>query len=279
MKLFHAFSIGILGALAGTLSPAQALPPIGKVVNEKPKIKQPAADEALKHGMKLVINLTDKTSVRGTLVWADNSADYLLIRTAPGAAPKKILGTNIADITRIRLTSDSGSVIADEPEIHQVTVINGSQKSVRYFAAALSPRERAKLAEMESADDETARVENMLRLAIQALKEEVRAAREQTIAQERQNSLLLTQLYWLSGGPYYGGYYPSGGFYPNSYFGYNAGNGNSAPPSTSLLETALTKQIALTKELAKLQRNQAQLQSAGLYEDGRLVAVSLDSKK
>jgi hypothetical protein len=281
MKLFHAFSIGILAALASTFSSAQALPPIGKVVNEKPKIKQPAADEALKHGMRLVINLTDKTSVRGTLVWADNSADYLLIRTTPGAAPKKILGKNIADITRIRLTSDSGSVIPDDPEIHQVTVINGSQKSVRYFAPALSPRERAKLAEMENAEDETARVENMLRMTIQALKEEVRAAREQTIAQERQNALLRTQLYWLSGGPYYGGYYPApyGGFYPYSYFGYNAGNGNTAPPSTSLLETALTKEITLTKELAKLQRNQEQLQSAGLYEDGRLVAVSLESKK
>jgi hypothetical protein len=158
--------------------------------------------------------------------------------------------------------------------------MNGSQKTVRYFAPSLSPQERAKLADMESADDETARVESTLRLANEALKEEVRAAREATIAQERQNALLATQLYWLSGGPYYGGYYPApyGGYYPTALYGYNGASGSSAP-SGRLLEVAMTKEIALTKELAKLQRNQAQVQSAGLYEDGRLVAVSLEAQK
>ena len=280
MKLFHTMALSMVAVLACGLSSAQALPPIGKEVKEKPKIKQPAPDETLKHGMKLVVNLNDKTSVRGTVVWADNSGDYLLLRTTPGAAPKKILGKNIADITRIRMTSDTGTVLPDEPEIHQVTVMNGSQKTVRYFAPSLSPQERAKLAEMESADDETARVENTLRLANEALREEVRAAREATIAQERQNALLATQLYWLSGGPYYGGYYPApyGGYYPTALYGYNGASGSSAP-SGRLMEVAMTKEIALTKELAKLQRNQAQVQSAGLYEDGRLVAVSLEAQK
>jgi hypothetical protein len=280
MKLLHTWSLGILAVFAFTLSSAQALPPVGKVVSVKPKIKQPAADEVLKHGMRLVINLTDKTSVSGTVVWADNSADYLLLRTAPGAAPKKILGKNIADITRIRLTSDSGDALPDEPEIHQVSVTNGSQKTVRYFAPALSPAERAKLTDMEAAENETARVENVLALTIQALREEVRVAREQTIALDRQNSLLRTQLYWLSGGPYYGGYYPApyGGYYPIASNGYTGATGGSAP-STRLLETAMTKEIALTKELAKLQRNNGQLQSAGLFEDGRLVAVLVETPK
>jgi hypothetical protein len=280
MKLFLTLSLGIFAALASTLS-AQALPPIAKTVKVDPKIKQPAGDEVLKHGMKLVINLTDKSSVRGTVVWADSSADYVLLRTTPGAAPKKILGKNIADITRIRLTGDDGKARPDEPEIHEVTVINGTQKTVRYFAPTLSPQERSKLEDMESASNETARVESLLSMTNQALRAELQAAREQNVAQQRQNALLASQLYWLSGGPYYGGYYPApyGGYYPG-YSGYNlgAGGGGSAP-SGKLMETVLTKEIALTKELAKLQRNQTQVQGAGLYEDGRLVAVTVEPQK
>jgi hypothetical protein len=280
MKLFHRLSLSVLAVLAITFSSAQALPPISKVVKVNPKIKQPAADESLKHGMKVTLNLTDKTSVSGTVVYADNSADYLLLRTTPGALPKKILGKNIADITRIRLTSDSGSTKADEPEIHEVTIINGTRKSVRYFAPALSAQERAKLTELENTDNEIARIEDVLRLTNQALKDEVRAAREQTIAMERQNALLRTQLYWLSAGPYYGGYYPTpyGGYYPT--FGPYTPVGSSGPAvSTRLLETALTKETTLTSQLAKLRQSQSQLQSAGLYEDGRLVAVAVEPQK
>src|SRR6516225_115723 len=78
MKLFHTMALSMVAVLACGLSSAQALPPIGKEVKEKPKIKQPAPDETLKHGMKLVVNLNAQPSVRGTAVWADNSGDYLM---------------------------------------------------------------------------------------------------------------------------------------------------------------------------------------------------------
>lgn len=271
MKLFRASVLGLLGialALGLTLSKAQALPPVGKVVKVK---ETPAATgEKLSHGMRLVLTMNDKTSVSGTVVWADDEADYLLLRVKPGTPPRKILGKNIADVVRIRLTSDSGNVLPDDPEIHTVTMENGA-RTVKYFAPTLSPGEKARLADLEMAENETAQTEYMMSLALQTMREETQTARERSISRAKRNEWMNVDLYWYASGPYY-----YARFLNYGYPGY--GSGYSAPAST-VTETVLTKDITLANKLAKLRRDLAQMQNQGLYDNGRLVAVLTESQK
>jgi hypothetical protein len=276
MKLFRITVLGLASialALGLTLSSAQALPPVGKVVKVKPETKKATGEEKLSHGMKLVITMNDKSTVRGTVVWADEDADYLLLRVKPGTAPRKILGKNIADVTRIRLTSDSGTVLPDEPEIHAVTMDNGA-RTVKYFAPTLSPAEKAKLADLETAQNETAQTEYVMSLAMQTMREEARTAREKTIAQAKNNEFMNVDLYWFAAGPYYYARYYGYG-YPA--YGVSTTYSNSSP---TLTETVLTKDLPLVGKLAKQRRDLAQMQNQVLFDDrGQLVAVLTEAQK
>jgi endoglucanase Acf2 len=269
MKSHHTMmisTVALLLSFALSVPIAQAqLPPPGKTVIMKKGGPGPQVGQAeWKNGMTVRVNKKDNTSVLGTVVY--DAGDYLLLRLKPGASPITITAKEIdpvKSIQRIKFVNFQDEQLADEPEIHKVTMDNGV-KSVKYFAPTLSAGEKSTLADLEIAENASLRVEYMLAQAIQAL-------REETLSAKRRNQMMGTELYWLSAGVRV---YPTYGYY--AYPVYGTGYAASAP---RMAETVLTKEITLGNQLAKLRRELAQMQrSHGLYEDGRLVAVLADKK-
>ncbi len=273
MKCYQILSKSLLAAsvaLGLSVAAAQALPPVSKVIKVDPNIKGTTAEAALKHGMKVVVKLKDKSRVLGTVVWADQANDYMLIRTKPGAAPTKIRGKDVDDVERIRLTSASGNFVPDQPEIHQVALFNGSLKTVRYFAPTLSPGERTELAELETAENQAERLQYMMGQTLDTLRGEVQMSRERQMAAAAQSQIITTQMSWgASFIPYYS--MPLSGYYP-LYYG-PAGIGGQSPPTIVSLDALMNKEKSLESEMAKVRRNLSLTRSHGLYEGDELVAV------
>lgn len=264
---------------------AQALPPIGKEIKLDPKVKVAVEDETLKHGMRLVVNLKDKNRVVGTLVYADEAGGYLMVRPRPGALPQKIMDKDIAGIDRIRLTNSAGDVVPDQPEIHQVSVINGSLAKVQFFAPTISSSERARLADLEIAQNEMSRAEQMMTYLMLSLRDELQALREDLQFQDRRNKLLDQQLMYamypsvgyfnpLWGYGYFAGW---GGGYPGYYAQFANGGGVANRSTVSnagkIFEALLTKEVTLGRHVAEARRTLTAAQNFARYEGDRLVAV------
>lgn len=288
MNLLHP-SAKILSAVLAAFAlatTAWGLPPIGKEIKLDPTIKGAAAgEETLKHGMNLIVNLKDKGRVRGTLVWADESAGYLLIRPRPGAAPRKILDKDIEGIDRIRLTNSAGDVTPDQPEIHQASVINGSMSKVQYFAPTISSAERNRLVDLEIAQNEMSRAEYMMAQVTQSLRNEIEAMKADLTYQDMRNKLITQYAMYAM--------YPSAGYYNPIWFGTGFGFGNpwfyhgygasvgqlgnyQGTNAGKVFETLLTREVTLGNHLANARRTLAQAQRYGLYQGDRLVAVVVD---
>ncbi len=185
--------LGIAFAVALCLaaSTAKALPPIEKEVQQDPKVKQ-AADVAdmYQPGMPLVVTLKGNKKLSGTLVYAKPSEDYLMLRTQPRTLPKKIMGKDIADIAKVIPASLGESkpggvkpaIKGEElpppgqtqytPEINTVEVYNGSVRTVRYVAPALSPKEMSLLKKLEDAENSLATAQNAASVNQQLLQNE-----------------------------------------------------------------------------------------------------------
>jgi hypothetical protein len=269
--------LGIVGVLVAAAPSVWALPPLGKEIVVKP-VK---AESTYQIGMRLQVTLKGKEQpITGTLVWLDRDQDYLLIREQSGATPRKIPGDSIERVNPLVSKPSKGGITpaADtdtgyQPEIHQVTVQNGSAKSVKYFAPSLSPGERTRLTELENAENEVSRVQDMVSLAMESLRAQLQVLQGEITFQERRN--LVMGLYFL-----YTGYWPppvwdygAYGAYPGLQ-GANYAGGNAGPTFESLMH----KQITLTKTLSDARANLAALQANAYYDGDRLVAVNAGEK-
>jgi hypothetical protein len=274
-------TLAVLATFGLTVASGRALPPISKEIKLDPKIKTTADANAVKHGMRVAVTLKDKKRVTGTVVWADPADDSLLIRERPGAVPRKIDGKNIAAIDRIRLTSASGTVMRDESEIFQVEEINGSLRTVKYFAPDLSPGEKSQLAETEIAENEAARMQYMQAQLRDAMQDQMQTLKHQASLVARQDEIMgiyATELSWLSSfspflsTPGLGG--ARGGFLPQGSPAAILTTGGTGGTSTvAALDSLIAKQTALEGTIAKARRNLTLARSRGLYEGGELVAV------
>lgn len=294
MKSLHPSAKILLCAVAASAVmavSAWALPPMGKDININPKVKPAAAgEETLKHGMKLRVTMKDKSHVQGTLVWADEVGGYWMIRSRPGAVPQKVMEKDIAEYQRIRLVNDAGDAQPDEPEIHQVSVVNGSVRKVQFFAPALSTSERSRLSDLEIAENEMARAEQMMSLLMASLRDELQAVREDLRFQDQRNKLLTQYLMY--------GMYPSAGYY-NPIWGYGSIGGFAAFPGMygqagigigetaranvnsnagKIFETLMTKEVTLARHVAEARKTLVMAQSHARYDGDRLVAIMPDAK-
>ena len=264
--------LGLAAAFALAVPAVQALPPISKEVKVDPKVKTATDEEQFKHGMRLIVTLKDKTRVQGTLVLANDADNYMLIRTRAGALPTKVQGNNIADITRIRLTGPSGT-LPDEPEIHQVSVINGDLTQVKYFAPTMSPQEKAKLAEIENAYGDLSQSNNMKSTVDQAMYGEMQSRRNAVEFQHLSNSLMGVDLMYMAAG-----WFPAAVYSP---FLMTSGSGvasNGGPADATSLGNLLTMQAAVDKQVAKSRQNLTAALSNTYFEGDQLVAVIPDAK-
>lgn len=293
MKSLHPSARILLSAVAAfavLTASASALPPMGKDININARVKPAAAgEETLKHGMKLRLTMKDKSQLQGTLVWADEAGGYWMIRSRPGAVPQKVMEKDIAEYQRIRLVNDAGEAQPDEPEIHQVSVINGTLRKVQFFAPALSTSERSRLSDLEIAENEMARAEQMMSYLMESLRDELQAIREDLRFQDQRN-LLLTQYLMY-------GMYPSAGYY-NPIWGYGSFGGFAAWPgffgqagygigetartgvnanAGKIFETLMTKEVTLSRHIAEARKTLTLAQSHARYDGDRLVAIVPDT--
>lgn len=158
---------GVVWGMGLVASTASALPPISKEVDAS-KIKPTKQEPQLRNGMQLIVTLANNNKVRGTLVYASEAKDYLVLRPRPGAMPEKIPGKNIKDIIRIKPASlsrpDEGGIRPaipgakqpapqDNSEIHAVEITTGPYRRVQYVAPALSPPEKKMLMNLQQAEN------------------------------------------------------------------------------------------------------------------------------
>lgn len=277
------------------LAQAQGLPKLGKPI----EVKAAVDDDTPPYvpGMRLQVVRKDDQKLRGTLVWYDQNKGYLLLREKPGAAPRAIQGKDIGKINPIDVPSkDQGGIrfakfgdsrIGYVPEIHRVSIINGNLQKVKYIAPTLSTGEQSRLQDLEIAENEMARAEHMMTYAMQSLRDELQAIKENLQYQNQRNQLMTQYLMYAM--------YPTVGYYNPIYgFGYYFGNGYSGyypgyasalgqlgyysgtPNAGKVFETLLTKEVTLGNHLAKSQRTLAQAQTFARYEGERLVAIMTD---
>lgn len=286
-------TIAVGAALAFWLTAAHALPPVGKEIKLDPKIKATADQNQIKHGMRVVVTLKDKSRVLGTVVWADPADDSLLVRERPGATPRKLQGKDIDGVDRIRLTSASGAALPDEPEIFQISEINGSLRTVRYFAPTLSQGERSQLSDLESAENQAARNQYLLSQLLSTIKQEVEMLRDQRAMLAQQRDMMATyatQMAWLTSfSPYLPteeagglspGFFSQGFLYPGYFAPYSgSGPGNRGDAGTAAaIDSMIAKQSTVEANLANANRALAVARSHGLYDGGDLVAVTVPAQ-
>jgi hypothetical protein len=113
-----------------------------------PDAQAQVASSALPHGCQVALALKGGHKIEGTVVRTDPDAVY--VRTAPGNVPEKV---RLADVSKAAPKGPKGK---PRPEIHQVEVVNGVERTVKYIAPTLSPSERTRLAELEAAENEVA---------------------------------------------------------------------------------------------------------------------------
>jgi len=279
--LIHS-SIVIAAAFAFTVAATQshALPPVGKEIKQDPNIKSAAEDNAIKHGMRVVLTLKDKKRVVGKVVWADPAGDFLLVRQKPGSQPRKINDKDIASVDRL-LPAGSGK--KDEPEIFRITEINGNLTTVRYYAPELSPGEKMQLRDMEAAENQAARTQYLMSQILDSIGNQAQALRYQQLLAGKQAEIMTiyaTEQSWLSSySPYYatdffGGAQP-GMMYSQAYAGTGGilGGNSSAGATASSMDSLIAKGLALEATLEKANRTLTTARSHGLYDGSELIAV------
>jgi hypothetical protein len=244
-----------------------ALPPIGKEVKMDPKIMSTSLspEKLYKSGYRLILALNDKTKVIGRLVWADEDNDYMMIRLRPGTLPRKLAGKDIANIDRIRLVGATGETIEDQPEIHKVTVMNGGFDQVKYFATDLSPKEKAQLARLETAENQMLRA----RFNLQTAMNYMRAESELQSLRNQQQQIMTNRLSWGMFPPY------------ENYYGFGAFPGfyTTGQPAVSELAAMMGQQKNLETQLAEARSKLNLARKHAIFEGSEIVAVIPEAGK
>jgi hypothetical protein len=257
----------------------------------------------LKHGRKVSFALKDGKKVNGTVVRSDKDAVY--IRTAPGQVPRRLARADLPD----QKISPAGPGEMGKPEIHRVEVLEGSRRTVTYIAPALSPGERDRLAELEAAENEVARHEDLAGLQQQVVNGErdLESNRQQAFSNFYKYSALSSLGFFPStvitypefplwgwvGAPYFYGPWSSPSLANGGYGGFGPPVFATVPGLTttpavspaqagsegSPLKAAVLQQVlkqASPEAVARAKANLARARSNAVFEGGRMVAVRLD---
>lgn len=211
-----------------------------------------------RHGALLRVTLNDDSKVEGTLVRVDRKTTRIFLRTEPGAAPK---GISQKEIKKVEKAVRAGkSVVA--PEIQQMAIRNGAARSVRYFGgSSLSPDEKRGLSELEDAENEFVRLDQLHGLRNEIVDTEVAIQAERWMSHHLINGLLHQQLwsgFWVL---------PLAPSFHHVLIQHDQ-------PELAKIVAALPPYDAWTKA----RDNVRDLRSRAVIEDGRIVAVIVAEK-
>ncbi|MBI3409077.1 MAG: hypothetical protein HY040_12075 [Planctomycetes bacterium] len=217
-----------------------------------------------RHGALLRVTLNDDSKVEGTLVRVDRKATRIYLRTEPGAAPRAIAQKEIKKVEKATRDSIRPAGMREDavtPEIHQIAVFSGASRSVRYFGPNLSPEELRSLQELEDAENEFARLDQLHMNRSQLVDNEVAIQGERLTSHHLINDLLRQQVwsgFWVL---------PLAPSYHQVVIQHDQ-------PELAKLVAALPSFEAWTKA----RDNARSLRSHAVVEDGRIVAMVVAEK-
>jgi small nuclear ribonucleoprotein (snRNP)-like protein len=303
-RLTTAALLGLVGLLSPA-APAQVKPAVLNDLEE---------GGVLRHGRRLNLTLKNGKKIRGTLVRA--TRDSLFVRTAPGQVPVQVGRADVTNLEAAHIRPAGQGKAETEPEIHRIEIIEGGRTTVRYVAPALSPSEMTHLKEIERAENEVARLEALNALGQQVIvgEEAVEASRQRALKNFYDYSSFTSLGFMpatvvnspefgaynaygvayayapLTAGAVYSVYGPYGAPYAYGYTGLPWVPGMAAslatPPSLagkdeSILKAALLPRIlkeASPEALATARADLERAKAGAVFENGRIVAVSLEEK-
>jgi len=230
----------------------------------------------LKHGTLIALTLDDEsaTKITGTLVRWDNAKKRLFVRTEAQAAPKAVEVQRIrkfeiaatkraASAEGIQPAAFREAAIRVQPEIHRMAIYQGAAPEVHYFAPRLSEGERTRLAELEEAENELARLE-----AVQVENAVAREANARWRAERMRTLQLLNSLLFQQVETPYPPYpYPPYGRWLSGAVVQLQIDEPPPPP----MEKAVNPEA-----LARARTKVREVQSRAIYEEGQLIAVTMD---
>jgi len=261
--------------------------------------KETSEPKDFQHGKLVRITMKDGSQKQGVLVRVDSAKNLVYVRTKPGELPVAVPASDIKSYAKGTIRTVSTDTDVMRPEIETLEIYNGAKKTVMFRAPSLSPGELSQLEAIQSAENEYDRLERLARIDDQAITDNATSLAENRKTREMLNMLLLEQVringylatpegrtfYW----PQWTGYgygWPYGGYGYGGGFGYGYGNiaGNAIP---AINETRVAFQvppvtpytpIVSREALTKARQNYETAVSHGVYQNGQLVAVIVDSK-
>jgi hypothetical protein len=252
-----------------------------------------ACDGNYHHGTLVRITRNDdaKKPIEGVVVRTDSKKALLYVRTAPGAPPRAFAVSDIRRIEKgvIRRVGSTGD--AATPEIHRLVILNGTKKTVSYSAPTLSSGELEQLRDLEAAENDLARVEDMSRLEERAWATTLTAQAKEKETREMANEFLWQYLARRRNNPDLPFTDTQTEVVPGpnaTYWGY--GYGRTVVVDRRADDAVLGAIISFVQSppalaakapapngaTAAAQRRYLAAQSRAVYENGRLVAVVVD---
>ncbi len=221
------------------------------------------------------LKLNNGTQVVGHVVRFDPKNNRLFVRSTPGEAPVGYAENDIKSLKKAVRQSAAKKAGKGrprnvvEPEITRQVIINGTQRSVTYYAAALSPAERAVLDQLQRAENDLAA------LNYREDQRDMALAQEASLQDKRLRSIRLVND-TMRNENYTNYPYPPATIYnagfplPGQYKGVVTILPQPVPPAVGIIDRLppVNPQV-----IAKARDDVARLRSQLVYEDGRPVAV------
>ena len=241
------------------------------------------------HGRVLRITLNGDKQIKGVLVRTDRKNNRIFVRTEPGSPPRAIPVADIKAVEKgvIRQVNYTGDVTL--PEIQRLVIQNGGRRTVTYNAPTLSPGEITRLNELEIAENELTRLEDLQHGQLR-LEERVLAAEVAVLDEQRRTHELVNQMLWRQLAPSaYSIYLPVDSVYMGT-TQYYPGQAMFAMPwmTNPLLTAAMpmpvvrpaqsvtTRVIVAPEAITSARRTVLAAQSHVIFENRELVAVIID---
>ncbi|HZZ77106.1 MAG TPA: hypothetical protein VFE62_01225 [Gemmataceae bacterium] len=249
------------------------------------------------HGKLVRITMKDGSQKDGVLVRTDAAKNMVYVRTKAGDLPVAVSANDIKSYAKgtIRTVSTDSDVV--RPEIEMLVIYNGAKKTVTFRAPTLSPTELKQLEEIQAAESEYDRLERLARIDDQAITDDAASRSENRKTREMLNMLLLDQVelngylntpegrtfYW----PRWTGYGYSSPYGYGYGFGYGGGYGMAGAASAQIGNVRAAYQpppvtpytpVVSREALTKARQAYETAVSHGVYQNGQLVAVVVDSK-
>lgn len=249
----------IFSSLTAVLLSMAVLPGLGQAQVKFVAFK-PETGNDLRHGLSVSLTVKGNTQpIAGTVVRYDQKTNQIYLRTSPGAAPVAIAQKDIVKAEKkvsdkVQFAADGASPDITVDEIQTLEIINGTRRTVSYYAPTLSPGELTQLSSLQSAENEIARLNYLADLQNQVLNNALALQTGQRKRTEMLNQRLLTEpLVW-------GTHIP----------GYGYGPSTIVPPAPISPNVTIAPE---SKDISAARQNLQAAQSRAVFERGRLVAV------